>query len=465
MQPKNLFTLFKQTFQDWSADKASRLAASMAYYTLFSLAPLLVLVIAIISFILGSNANVQQRVISQVGSTISPSAASAINGFINNQRANQGSGIISTIFGVILLILGASGVFGELQDALNTIWNVRVSPKLGFFGMIKKRFLSFTMILGVGFLLLVSLIISTAISAVAKYFGNLLPGAGTFLVQLINIVVSLGIITLLFALIYKYLPDAEIRWRDVWVGAFFTAILFTIGKFLLGLYLGRSSTTSVYGAAGSLVLILLWVYYSGQILFFGAEFTQVYARRHGEEIVPSKGAVRMTEADREQVGLNPRPQRQPGHPNVSPGIAAVPVTGPNEESTHPEITLPRHRRYPQRADLGLPPMSPAVKWFTRVTGALLGALGLAVVMQATNKPLPPEQRLMDENRRLLDEAGKLRAEADVLKNESKRMHREAKQLQSKKTDLEIFGEQMQGMGKRLGEVSSNIQKQSRKYKI
>jgi hypothetical protein len=285
--------------------------------------------------------------------------------------------------------------------------------------------------------------------------------------QVINIVVSLGIITLLFALIYKYLPDAEIRWKDVWVGAFFTAILFTIGKQLIGIYLGNSSTTSVYGAAGSLVVILLWVYYSAQILFFGAEFTQVYARRNGDEIIPAKGAVRITEAERERTGLNPRPKHAPGHPDVAPGIAAVPVTGENEpeSTTHPVITLPRHRRYPQRTEPGLPPMPPAVQWFTRISGALLGAIGLTLAMRATSKPLPSEQRLVEENRHLLVEAGKLRAEAEELKAEGKRIHRESKEMRSKQTDLQIFADQVSGMGKRLSEASSDLQKQSRKYKV
>ena len=413
MAPKGLFTIIKETFQDWSADKASRLAASMAYYTLFSLAPLLVIVIAIIGFILGSQQTVQQRVVEQIGTLISPAAASAINGFINNARVHQGTSILSTILGVILLLVGASGVFGELQDALNTIWNVRVDSKRGFWRTVKDRFLSFTMVLGVGFLLLVSLLISTAISAVMKYFNNLLPGPGdALLLQGINIVLSLGIITLLFALIYKYLPDAEIRWRDVWMGSFVTALLFTIGKFAIGVYLGNSSTASVYGAAGSLVVILLWVYYSTQILFFGAEFTQVYARRHGDEIVPARGAVRMQEGERARVGLKPRPRRGPAQAEAALGTGAVPVTG-EQRGSEATMETPTYHDDPQQDQSGLPPMPHAVKWLTRVSGALLGAVSLALAWRATHGHSTRERYLTEENRRL---AARAHLQNKIIKN-------------------------------------------------
>jgi hypothetical protein len=198
-------------------------------------------------------------------------------------------------------VLGAAGFFGQLQDALNTVWEVTPKPGGGILDMIKGRFLSFTMVLGIGFLLLVSLLISTVLANLTNVVGNMLPGAD-LLAQIINFVVSFLVVTLLFAMIYKVLPDAVIAWSDVWVGAAITALLFNIGKFLLGLYLGSSSIASTYGAAGSLVVLLVWVYYSAQILLFGAEFTQVYAQRFGSRIVPADNAVAVTEAQRAQEG-------------------------------------------------------------------------------------------------------------------------------------------------------------------
>jgi membrane protein len=199
-------------------------------------------------------------------------------------------GIVSSIVGIVVLLFGASGVFGELQAALNTVWEVQPKPDRGLWGMIKDRFFSFTMVLGVGFLLLVSLLLSAALSAVGRFLSERLPG-GEALWQVLNFVISLGVVTSLFALIFKVVPDVKIEWRNVWIGAAVTALLFTLGKFLLGLYLGKASFASMYGAAGSLVVLVVWVYYSAQILFLGAEFTQVYARHNGSNMRPSSNAV------------------------------------------------------------------------------------------------------------------------------------------------------------------------------
>ena len=195
--------------------------------------------------------------------------------------------MVATIIGMITIIAGATGVYGQLLEALNTIWEVEPAPDSGIFDTLRKRLLSFTMVLGIGFLLLVSLVISAALSAISQYFSELLPGIDIFW-QILDLVVSYALITLLFAMIFKVLPDVEVAWSDVWVGAAFTALLFTIGKFLLGWYLGTSTPGSTFGAAGSLVGILLWVYYSAQILLFGAEFTKVYTRRHGSKIRPAE---------------------------------------------------------------------------------------------------------------------------------------------------------------------------------
>lgn len=286
MKTKALFGLLKETFQEWSDDKAPRLAAALSFYTIFSLAPILIITIAVSGFFLGQ-ADVRENILMQVETTFGPDAEEMVEGLIDD-ASRPGSGVVATIIGMITIIAGATGVYGQLLEALNTIWEVEPAPDSGIFDTLRKRLLSFTMVLGIGFLLLVSLVISAALSAISQYFSELLPGIDIFW-QILDLVVSYALITLLFAMIFKVLPDVEVAWSDVWVGAAFTALLFTIGKFLLGWYLGTSTPGSTFGAAGSLVGILLWVYYSAQILFFGAEFTKVYTRRYGSVIRPAEG--------------------------------------------------------------------------------------------------------------------------------------------------------------------------------
>jgi membrane protein len=285
MKTKALFGLLKETFQEWSDDKAPRLAAALSFYTIFSLAPILIITIAVAGFFLGQ-ADVRENILMQVETTFGPDAEEMVEGLIDD-ASRPGSGVVATIIGMITIIAGATGVYGQLLEALNTIWEVEPAPDSGIFDTLRKRLLSFTMVLGIGFLLLVSLVISAALSAISQYFSELLPGIDIFW-QILDLVVSYALITLLFAMIFKVLPDVEVAWSDVWVGAAFTALLFTIGKFLLGWYLGTSTPGSTFGAAGSLVGILLWVYYSAQILLFGAEFTKVYTRRHGSKIRPAE---------------------------------------------------------------------------------------------------------------------------------------------------------------------------------
>jgi membrane protein len=288
MKPKDIWKLLRETIQEWSEDKAPRLAAALAYYTVFSIAPLLVLVIAITGFIVGSNATIRNQVLSQVQGLVGQQGATAVGQLIQ-QTGQPSNGILASVIGIVTLLFGATGLFGQLQDALNTIWDVRPKPGRGITGIVKHRFLSFTLVLGMCFLLLVSLVISAALSILNSYFSSLLGGAG-FIAVAINFLISTAVITLIFAMIYKILPDVEIRWSDVWIGALVTALLFNIGKGVLSLYLSRSAAASAYGAAGSLVVLLLWVYYSAQILFLGAEFTQVYARRFGSRPAPSPKA-------------------------------------------------------------------------------------------------------------------------------------------------------------------------------
>ena len=283
----NLPNLLKLTYQGWKEDHASRLAAALAYYTIFSLAPMLVIAIAVAGLIWQREA-VQSSVMDQIGGLVGEQGATFVSDLLES-TSNPAEGIAATIVGIITLLFGALGVFNELHNALNTIWEVKEEKTKGFWNSIKKvivnRFLSFTMILGIGFMLLVSLVISTGISALGTWVGGLLP-FHEIILQIINLVISIGVITVFFALIFKFLPDANVAWKDVWTGAFVTAVLFSIGKTLIGLYLGSSAVASSFGAAGSLVLLLLWIYYSAQILFFGAEFTQVYANKFGSRIVP-----------------------------------------------------------------------------------------------------------------------------------------------------------------------------------
>lgn len=279
---KIFFSLLTQTFTEWNEDHAPRLAAALAYYTAFSIAPLLVVVIGVVGIIV-SQQTVQNQILSEVQRSVGPDAAKMVDELIIN-ASKPAEGLLATILGIATLLLGAGGAFGQLQDALNTIWDVDPSStgkrNSGVVLQIQNKFLSFGMVLVVGFLLLVSLVINAVIAALSTYVGTLLPGV-EFLVSLLNLVISLIVITAMFALLYKFLPKIKLEWRDVIIGAALTSVLFTIGRFLLGWYLGRSGTTSAYGAAGSFVLILLWIYYSAQIVLFGAEFTQVFARRHG----------------------------------------------------------------------------------------------------------------------------------------------------------------------------------------
>ncbi len=294
MKIKNTFTLFKDSAQGWSQDKASQLSAALSYYTIFSLAPLLVIVIAVAGLVFGQQA-AQNQIVGQIQGVVGQSAAQVIQTMIAGARKPSAS-IIATVISVVFLLAGATGLFGQLQNSLNSIWEVAPKPNQGIWNLIKTRFLSFAMILVIGFLLLVSLVLSAALSGFSGYLARLIPGLDV-ISQVVNFVISFAVVTLLFALIYKYLPDAKISWRDVWWGAIVTALLFTIGKFLIGFYLGKSSVTSSYGAAGSLVLLLLWVYYSGLILFFGAEFTKSYAILSGSPIAPSPNAEWASEAE------------------------------------------------------------------------------------------------------------------------------------------------------------------------
>jgi membrane protein len=272
--------LLVDTAREWSEDQASRLAAALAYYTAFSLAPLLVIALAVAG-LLGGGEAANNVLMSQLEDLFGVQGREFLQDMIRNATVKS-TGITASIIGTITLMFGALGTFNELQGALNRIWDVKPKPLTGWGARIKdflfKRLLSFSMVLGIGFLLLVSLIVSAGIAAMGDYFRGL-PLAPEMILQFINQLISLALITLLFALIFKYVPDIKTSWQNVLPGALLTAVLFTFGKFLIGLYLGRSNVGSTFGAAGSLALIMVWIYYSAQILFLGAEFTQVFDKR------------------------------------------------------------------------------------------------------------------------------------------------------------------------------------------
>jgi len=288
MKARDLFQLLKDSVKAWSDDKASRLAAALSYYTVFSIAPLLVIVIAVAGLVLGEEA-VRGQIVSQIGDTVGPETAEFIQTLIAN-ASEPSSGIIATVVGVVTLLLGASGVFGQLQGALDTIWRVEPAPGRGILGTIQDRFLGLAMVLGIGFLLMVALVASTAISVASTFIGERLPVPAGWL-SVLDFVLSFAVITVLFAFIFKFLPRVTIAWRDVWLGAAVTSALFNVGKLLIGWYLGTSGAGSAFGAAGSLIVLLLWVYYSAQIFLLGAEFTRVYANRYGSHLRPEEGAV------------------------------------------------------------------------------------------------------------------------------------------------------------------------------
>jgi membrane protein len=285
---KTAFDVLKQTVREWLDDKAPRLGAALAYYTVFSIAPLLIIVIAIAGVVFGHDA-AQEQIVSQVSGMTGEKGAEAVSGML--EAANKPKqGLIASVLAIITLLFGATGVFIQLQDALNTIWEVKPKPGRGIMGFVRQRLLSLAMVFGIGFLLLVSLVVSAGLAAAGKWFSGSMPG-GEEIWHAINFAVSFGVIAALFTLMFKYLPDVKVAWKDVWLGGVITAFLFTIGKYALGMYLGRSSISSAYGAAGSFVILLLWVYYSAQILFFGAEFTQVYANRFGKKLEPAENAM------------------------------------------------------------------------------------------------------------------------------------------------------------------------------
>ncbi|MDQ6620568.1 MAG: YihY/virulence factor BrkB family protein [Pseudomonadota bacterium] len=277
--PKELWQLVTKSARSWSDDFAPSMGAAISYYTVFSIAPLLLIIIAVAGLVLGREA-ASGQIFAQLQGLLGDEGATAIQGMVKS-ASSSGKSTIATIIGVVTLLLGATTVFGELQTSLDRIWKTPAAAKTeGLWQLLRTRVLSFGMILAIGFLLLISLAASAALAAMGKWWSPLFGGSEVLL-QIANLVFSFIVITVLFALIYKFLPRVRIAWHDVWIGAAVTALLFTIGKTLIGLYIGKSGVASGFGAAGSLVVLLVWVYYSAQIFLLGAEFTWVYAYEHG----------------------------------------------------------------------------------------------------------------------------------------------------------------------------------------
>lgn len=319
-----VFRLLKETTSSWMEDNALRLSAALAYYSVFSIAPLLIIAISVAGLALGEEA-VRGQLDNQLARYIGSEAAVAVQSMVES-ASKPAESWLGAIIGFATLLLGASGVFGQLKDALNTIWEVKVKKGAGVAGFVRDRLLNFGMVLVIGFLLMVSLMMSTALAALSESL-EARAGMSVFVSTVLGMLVSFTVVTLLFAFIFKVLPDARIEWRDVWTGAVVTALLFEVGKFGLGYYLGRESTASSYGAAGSVVLLLLWVYYASCILLFGAEFTQVHARDTGHQILPATGAVPVTAEARAQQGLVPVEAIEGPPPPSTQLIEVPPISG------------------------------------------------------------------------------------------------------------------------------------------
>jgi membrane protein len=281
----SIYHFLKQVAAEFIDDNVMKYSAALAYYTVFSLAPMLIIMITICGVMFGQEA-VEGRVYLEIKDLVGSPAAIQIQETIKNLHLTKNSPLAST-FSVIVLVIGGTGIFGEMQDSLNKIWGLKIIAKKAWWKLIINRLLSFSLIISLGFVLIVSLLLNALVAIVGNHLNNILSGVGKVFIPIIDNVLSFGITSLLFAIIFKVLPDAKIKWRDISIGAFITAILFTLGKFCIGYYLGRTNLASIYGAAGSVIIIMLWAYYSSVILYLGAEFTKVYANEHGTSIQPS----------------------------------------------------------------------------------------------------------------------------------------------------------------------------------
>jgi membrane protein len=302
---KNYFKLLKKSAQQFVEDNAVKLSASLSYYTIFSFAPLLIILMSLTGVFFGAEA-AQGKIYYQINDLVGNDTALQIQEIVQNIRTSRHT-TVGTIIGVIALLVGATGVFTEIQDSINYIWSVKAKPKKGWLKLIVNRVISFSLIISFGFILLVSLVVNALMDLLSDRLQLLFPDATVYIFYVLNLIAIFFIISCLFAIIFKVLPDAEIRWKDAFVGAFFTGFLFILGKFLIGYYLGNSKIGVTYGTAASIIIILLWVYYSSIILFFGAEFTHLYAKYYGGGIVPNDTAVFIVKQEVKEIKTSAEP--------------------------------------------------------------------------------------------------------------------------------------------------------------
>jgi membrane protein len=296
------FQLLRATVAEWSEDKVPRLGAALAYYTVFSLAPLIIIATVIAGSLFGGQELAQARLVAQISQLIGTEGAAFVNTMVDSARLPRAAGAFTIGVGVVTLLFGALAVFGQLQDAFDTIWEVKPDPRANLWRLMRNRLLSFTMLLVVGFLLLVSLVVSTILTAVGGFLETRIANYGLF-AALVNGLLPLVFTTVLFAIMFKVLPNVQLAWRDVWPGALLTALLFSLAKYAIGFYLGNTRLGTTYGAAGSVLILLVWVYFSAQILFFGAEFVQVYVKFYRRRPAPSVDTLPVTERERAKQGL------------------------------------------------------------------------------------------------------------------------------------------------------------------
>ena len=300
--------MLKEAAKAFSGDNAVKLSAALSYYTIFAIGPLLVIVLSLSGIFLGEAA-VEGKLYGQIRGLIGSEAAKQVQEIIQNiQKTNNST--IGAIIGGIVLVIGATGIFAEIQDSINYIWSLKAKPKRGFIKLLMNRLLSFSLIISLGFLLIVSLVANALMDILNERLTKFFPDTMVYIIYGLNIVLLLAVISLLFAIIFKVLPDGKIKWKDAFVGAFFTSILFLIGKSAIGYYLGNSKLGSTYGTAASVVIILTWVYYTSIILYFGAEFTKIYALEFGGGIVPNETAVFIIKQEAKELEISPRRLRK-----------------------------------------------------------------------------------------------------------------------------------------------------------
>jgi membrane protein len=298
----NIWSFIKDFFAEWTADNCFQLAAALSYYTLFSIAPMLIIVISVAGYFFGEQA-IDGEIQAQLSGLIGADGASAVSTMIKSAYIDGGKGLIPTVIGLGTLFISSTLAFTALQDSLNKIWKVRLKPQSGILAVVINRVLSFAMVVGIGFILMVSLVITALINALSKYIERLLANYSVYLLNIIELVISFGVLTLLFAMIFKYLPDVKIKWRNVWTAAIITTVLFSVGRYAISWQIGNSDLTNTYGAAASVVVIILWINYSSLILFAGAEFIYVYVKRKGETIQPNRHAEKINYGrDESEVG-------------------------------------------------------------------------------------------------------------------------------------------------------------------